>query len=83
MEDQTAFIFTDRYGGHYPDTDTMCKGDCEGMGFVPVKAPATNSAYYNKWQEAEAKEHAEDGWHFVQCNDCNGTGKRMDTIGED
>jgi hypothetical protein len=26
---------TDRYGGNPPCVWTMCKGQCEGMGFVP------------------------------------------------
>jgi hypothetical protein len=26
------------------------------------------------WLAAEAKQHAEDGWHFVQCPDCDGSG---------
>lgn len=29
MEDK--IIFSDRYGGNYPDLKTMCKGDCEGI----------------------------------------------------
>jgi len=28
---------TDRYGGTGPDPDTMCKGQCEGTGWVPQK----------------------------------------------
>ena len=31
--------FTDRYkatGTPYPDPETMCEGQCEGMGVVPV-----------------------------------------------
>lgn len=65
--------FSDRYGGNYPDIKTRCKGDCEGMGFVPVKKD--DRGYQEKWEAAEVKKPAEDGWHFVTCNDCNGTGK--------
>lgn len=28
-------IATDRYGGNWPDPETVCKGDCEGMGTYP------------------------------------------------
>ena len=29
--------------------------------------------------EAEKEETADDGWHFVKCPECNGTGKRPAT----
>ena len=74
-----------------PDPKTMCKGPCEGMGVVPYdfSEPAPGQAYivYSDeeervyrplWEEAEAKEPAEDGWHFLVCQDCLGSGKRMD-----
>ena len=40
-------IFTDRYGGNYPDPKTVCKGQCEGMGWYPengkfIKCPDCN-----------------------------------------
>lgn len=28
------------------------------------------------WNEAEEKHPSKDGWHFVECPDCGGTGKR-------
>ena len=72
------FNFTDRYqalGIPYPNVETMCLGQCEGTGWVPIfrgdKAP-----WDALWLEAEAKEPAEDGWHFVKCPDCKGTGKK-------
>jgi hypothetical protein len=72
--------FTDRYqamGIPYPDPETMCKGQCEGTGVVPVsKYQEENPELLRLWKEAEKKEHAEDGWHFVQCPDCKGTGKK-------
>lgn len=100
----TAFEFTDRYqamGIPYPDQETMCKGQCEGTGFVPVSdAPEEGGVFQTLWEQA----HAErcnffgmirlawnepkprywwylltkgrcDGWHFVKCPDCDGTGK--------
>jgi hypothetical protein len=79
---------TDRYkalGVPYPDPETMCKGQCEGLGVVPIYMPAknptsvfpdgeTDPVYIKLWKEAEAKEPAADGWHFVECPDCKGTG---------
>jgi hypothetical protein len=36
-----------------------------------------NPAFLKSWEEAHAKPHAEpcDGWHFVTCADCGGTGR--------
>lgn len=74
--------FTDRYqalGMPYPDPATMCKGPCEGTGVVPVTADDLSGPRFAAlWHEAHAKPHAEtcDGWHFVVCPDCAGTGKR-------
>lgn len=70
--------FTDRYqalGVPYPDPATMCVGECEGLGVVPVKAD--EPGYETDWLEAEAKAPSDDGWHFVTCHDCHGTGKRQ------
>ena len=80
----------DRYGApgvfrHPPSL--VCTGWCEGTGVVPVycsegdhgdgglrmadeEDPALNEAWYT----AEAEEPAADGWHFVICPTCNGTG---------
>lgn len=30
-------IYSDRYGGNWPDPDTVCQGPCEGMGVYPVQ----------------------------------------------
>jgi len=71
--------FTDRYqalGMPYPHPDTMCKGQCEGTGWVPVNADETDPVFRGLWQEAEAESPSDDGWHFVQCPDCGGTGKK-------
>lgn len=73
--------FTSRYealGVPLPDPATMCQGQCESIGFYPQHrddmsmTPAERAA----WDAAEAAEHAEDGWHFIRCAECNGTGKR-------
>jgi len=90
--------FTDRYkalGIPYPKKETMCLGQCEGTGLVPIYGknyidPRTNAcrpaeelgqssqdeAYQKLWDEAEAREATDDGWHFIKCLDCGGTGLR-------
>jgi hypothetical protein len=68
--------FTDRYqalGIPYPDPETMCKGDCEGTGYVPIKYDTTDPLYRPLWVAAEEAEPSDDGWHFVVCPACNGT----------
>lgn len=69
------FESTDRYQAlsiPYPDPATMCSGPCEGIGVYPEDDQSSPL-----WQEAHAKPHDEpcDGWHFVKCSDCGGTGK--------
>lgn len=46
MPRSSKAIFTDRYGGRYPDPKTVCKGPCEGMGVYPV--PSNKPA--DKWK---------------------------------
>jgi hypothetical protein len=70
--------FTDRYeamGIPYTNPETMCDGDCEGTGFVPIKADDNELIYRELWQKAEKENPVDDGWHFVKCPKCNGTGK--------
>jgi hypothetical protein len=69
----------DRYDGNYPDPETMCKGQCEGLGWVPVHKNYPNDEegpWHDLWEEAEIINPSEDGWHFVTCPTCGGTGKR-------
>lgn len=84
--------FSDRYsalGIPRPDPKTVCRGKCEGTGMVPLKlAYARGNSiehreYRKRWREAcaqpEAHDHGRercDGWHFVKCVSCGGTGKR-------
>lgn len=75
---------TDRYqalGILYPDPDTVCLGDCEGTGVAPIRADDENPVYRERWVEGEKKELADDGWHFVKCADCGGSGKRAKAKG--
>lgn len=86
----TNFEFTDRYealGMPPPDVKTICKGQCEGVGYVPIymagEKPGPvypedekDPACIALWYEAEAVNPADDGWHFVKCPDCKGTGKK-------
>ena len=86
----SEFEFTDRYealGMAPPDVKTMCKGQCEGTGFVPIymagKKPGPvhsedekDPALIQLWCEAEAENPARHGWHFVKCPECGGTGKK-------
>ena len=83
--EKIEFEFTDRYkalGIPYPDLETMCKGQCEGTGWIPVRLdfhPGRDELepeLKKLWEEAEAEEPSEDGYHFVKCPDCKGTGKR-------
>ena len=68
--------WNDRYGGKWPDPTSVCKGPCEGTGKVPVHHSDRSEPYHRLWLEAEKKSPSEDGWHFVKCPDCRGTGKR-------
>jgi hypothetical protein len=77
-EHDIEFEFVSRYGsGPGPDPETVCKGQCEGMGFYPTGRDGTE-AEIAAWDELHAKPHDEpcDGWHFIKCADCGGTGKR-------
>ena len=63
----TENVFTDRYAGNYPDPETVCQGDCEGMGCYPEKIKGAWGWIVSLFT---------DGCEFVECPDCNGTGKR-------
>lgn len=85
-----AIEFTDRYGGRAPSWLRGCHDDCEAMGwtpvFVAVAPPApdevrsddeTDPRLLALWNEAHAKPHERpcDGWHFVKCTGCDGSGR--------
>lgn len=82
----SAFIFVDRYsalGIPRPDPKTVCHGRCEGTGFVPISLETTKDpVFLALWADVHARAHSDpryakcDGWHFVKCPACAGTGKR-------
>lgn len=71
--------------------ENICEGQCEGTGWVPIycsteKMPdgrkglvprraETDPRLVQLWIEAEEENPADDGWHFVKCPYCGGTGK--------
>lgn len=113
--------FTDRYqamGVPYPDPETMCEGQCEGIGVYPhqdvpglninlrLRLKGSRRAEREAWEAEHAKAHTLtflfremlrhrewwlwksilrdiwkgrpcDGWHFIKCPDCSGTGLRQ------
>ncbi len=69
--------YSDRYealGVPDPDPSMMCHGECDGTGFVPVSRDNTAEPLRSLWVEAERQFPTDDGWHFVRCPACNGTG---------
>jgi hypothetical protein len=73
--------FTDRYqalGIPRPNPKTVCKGGCEGTGWIPVKAgdKRMTTEMRRRWIEAEKESPSDDGWHFIKCPTCEGTGKK-------
>lgn len=88
MNQRPDYEFTDRYealGVPYPDPQTMCKGQCDGLGFYPqgLNDPGISDAERVLWQAAHDAPNAHegdggkcDGWHFIQCAECGGSGKR-------
>ena len=89
LSEAMAFEFTDRYdalGIEPPDPETVCRGHCEGSGIIPVKggpskdggiecALETDPVLLDLWRKAEDERVSGDGWHFVKCPECGGTGK--------
>lgn len=66
-------IFTDRYsasGRPRPDPATVCRGQCEGMGFYPT-------GDRSEWPPDAVPDDI--GYVFVRCPDCGGTGRRDGT----
>lgn len=56
MNEQIEIV--DRYsatGTPYPDPDTMCRGQCDGMGWVPIHKDETEEPWRALWAEAHAQ----------------------------
>lgn len=85
MPDETTnetsdFEFVSRYGtGPGPDPATMCDGQCEGMGVYPQRADAPDMTAHERAEVERiraADGQSEDGYYFVRCAECGGTGTR-------
>lgn len=75
----TQIAFVDRYQVldiPYPDLETTCLGECEGTGLIPIAKDDEESIYHELWLESEKENPSLDGYHFVKCPDCDGTGQR-------
>jgi hypothetical protein len=78
-EGRTVIEPTNRYqalGIPYPCPETMCTGPCEGTGVYPVKHGELTAEERVAWGAAEQANPTDDGWHFIRCPDCGGSGKR-------
>lgn len=74
-------VATDRYdalGIPRPDPKICCDGQCEGTGVVPISSDDEEEPWRTLWLNAEAVKPTDDGWHFVKCPDCHGTGKKVE-----
>lgn len=90
MTEKLEIEFDDRYGGRKPPWN-YCRGGCEAMGVVPVslgRGYGDGEAYVEaeegrlldlalaQHERGEGHEDGRcDGWHFVRCPDCGGTGE--------
>lgn len=61
------YEYVDRYtafGMPYPDVNTMCDGQCEGLGVYPVFLDKDENGHIPVTSRTT----------FVTCEDCHGTG---------
>jgi hypothetical protein len=73
------FIFADRYsatGIEPPVPGECCPGQCEGMGVVLVTKNDRSAVFRALWRKAEIEKPTKDGYHFVVCPRCLGSGKK-------
>jgi hypothetical protein len=78
-----SYTFHDRYGALSitpPDPDIVCPGKCEGTGWVPISCDNMSEPWRTLWLEAEKESPSDDGWHFVRCPECGGTGVRKQEV---
>lgn len=90
MSERIEVEFTDRYGGYRPPWN-YCRGGCDAMGVIPVKLTRDSASglvmasasdrrlpmlAFDQHKRGEGHEDGRcDGWHFVQCPDCGGSGE--------
>lgn len=89
MSERIQVEFDDRYGGYRPPWN-YCRGQCEAMGVVAVQLrfaadgmamaigedPRLLARAVGQHLRGEGHEDGHcDGWHFVECPDCDGTGE--------
>lgn len=75
MSEKMEVEFTSRYGGRYPSFLRGCRSKCEAMGWVPIKFGEEREPWASLWVAAEIVAPSDDGWHFVKCPSCEGTGR--------
>lgn len=82
-------MYTSRYGGRLPSWLRACHGMCEAMGVYPVKGhdpdgsamlhlagqPLTSDEALAVERRIAAGQRESDGWYFIPCPDCHGTGR--------
>lgn len=72
--------FTDRYGGKPPAWLRSCL-ECEAMGWAPEQCPrkpggGSGPAPVDPCPRPDEHLQADfDGWHFLRCHECDGTGR--------
>jgi hypothetical protein len=74
-EDSMDIEFTDRYGGNPPAWIRGCHGDCDSMGFYPTQDQSEWPTDARQFGTPEEDGTPDDGWRFVKCRECNGTGR--------
>lgn len=80
--------FTDRYEGmeRRPSPLTSCKGGCEAIGIHPIRFAAWEQIEHNVPRICPQRDENDrwesfpppDGWLFVYCATCGGSGRRVD-----
>lgn len=85
---ETEYEFTDRYQGTgraYPHGLTVCIGQCEGMGCYPVLDTDRDNTLHELQEISRIRSERgpeADGYYFIRCDECNGTGKcsKLETV---
>ncbi len=72
-----------------------CTGDCDGAGWIAVylhrgdtmrghddvrPVDEDDEELMALWEAAQAKDPSIDGWHFVVCPDCKGSGLNLEAV---